>query len=232
MLSSAIITGLLLGLAKLHGGVAQPVDVDDSIIITHDASDHFPDAIGDLSAFDVDVKYTGYDDATQEWLASLDPASGTTDEEKARILTEAAYAKPFDENDPDMTADVDAMLATIAGNTTALDRRDGSTFRTSAAHAIVWTSCSAFFACVSGTTCNFSIDVGKAPRSQCQSQGGQNCCISWSSYNVKVGFFSRTWTNCNEEVKDAGISKASCEGYGGSAQGGDACLSNRASGCT
>ena len=232
MLSSAIIASLLLGFAKLHGGVAQPIDVEDSIIITHDTSDHFPDAIGDLSPFNVDVRYTGYDDATQEWLTSLDPASGTTDEEKARIITEAAYAKPFDANDPDMAADVDAMLATIAGNTTTIERRDGSSFRTHAAHAVIWGACSTFFACVSGTTCTFSIDVSRAPRSECQSQGGQNCCISWSSYNLKVGFFSRTWTNCDEEVKDQGQTKRSCEGYGGRAQGGDVCLSNRANGCT
>ena len=215
----------------MQNAVAQPVNAS-SFIVTHAASDHFPNAKGDLSPFDVDVKYIGYDAATQSWLASLDPASGANDEEKARILTEAAYAKPFDANNTDMTADVNSLLATIAGNATNLQERDGSSFRVSKKHAVNWSVCAGVLSCLSGTTCGFSVDIGKAPRSQCVSQGGQNCCISWSTYNVRAGFFSSTWTTCNDEVEAQEETEASCEGYGSSSQGGDVCLSNRATHCT
>ena len=234
MLSSTIISGLLLGLYQIHSGVAQPVEAN-SFIVSHAASDHFPNAKGDMSPFDVDVRYTGYSAATQSWLTSLDPATGTNDEEKAKMITAAAYAKPFDANDPDMAADLNAMMATIAGNatTTGLHKRDGPSYDVSTAHAIKWGACAAFFGCISGTYCTFSIDVGQAPRSDCQEQGGSNCCISWSNYNVRAGFFSATWTNCNNEVTLQQRDTASCEGYGGSAaNGGDVCLSNRANGCT
>ncbi|KAJ5799813.1 uncharacterized protein N7518_001881 [Penicillium psychrosexuale] len=77
--------------------------------------------------------------ATEAWLTSLDPHSANSDEEKARILTEAAYAKKF----------------------------------------------------------------------------------SWSTYNVRAGFFSTTWTACNQEVQAEHKTSASCEGFGTSDQGGD-----------
>ena len=64
MLSSAIITGVFLGLCLVHSGVAQPVN-ESSFIITHKASDHFPHAKVNLRQFDVDVRYVGYDAATQ-----------------------------------------------------------------------------------------------------------------------------------------------------------------------
>ena len=233
MLSSTIISGLLLSLHQVHNGVAQPV-ANNSFIISHAASDHFPNAKGDMSAFDVDVKYTGYSAATQSWLTSLDPATGSNDEEKAKMITAAAYAKPFDTNDPDMAADLNAMMAIIAGNatTTGIQKRDGPAYDVSSAHAIKWGACAAFFSCISGTTCTFNLNVGKAPRSACQQQGGSNCCISWSDYNVRVGFFSATWTNCNTEVTLQNRATASCEGYGSAANQGDVCLSNRANGCT
>lgn len=231
MFSSAIIPSLLLGLSQIHSSIAQPVNAS-SVTVTLAASDHFPHAKGDLSPFDVDVKYVGYNASTQSWLTSLNPASGASDEEKAMIMTEAAYAKPFDADDPDMTADVNSLLATIAGNATALEKRDGSSFKVVAGHAVKWAACAKVFGCLSGSTCTFTLNVGKAPRSQCQSQGGSNCCISWSDYNVRVGFFSTTWTTCNDEVTAQQMSTASCEGYGSSSQGGDVCLSNRANGCT
>ncbi|KAF5857416.1 hypothetical protein ETB97_005800 [Aspergillus alliaceus] len=94
MLPSTIFTGLV-GLAQISSSVAQPVISDDStdIIISHAASDFFPNAKGDLSCFDVDVQYSGYDADTRLWLTALNPGSGTTDEEKATIQTEAVYAK-------------------------------------------------------------------------------------------------------------------------------------------
>ena len=240
MFSPTVIVGALLGLSQI--GVAQPVNATNSIIIKHIASDLFPNAKGDLSPFDVHVQYSGYDASTQSWLTGLNPASGTSDEEKAIIMTEAAYAKPFNANDPDMTEDVKFLLAAVAGNATALERRDSSSFQLSTKHALNWAACSAFISCVTGTSCGLGIDIGEAPRSQCESHGGSSCCISWSNYNVRALFFSITWTTCNNEV-DAQQKKLkqrssaqdpyySCEGYGSSAQGGDVCISNRATGCT
>ena len=231
MFSSAIITGLLLSLSQIHSSVAQPVNAN-SFTVTHVASDHFPHAKGDLSPFDVDVKYIGYNASIQSWLTGLNPASGTSDKEKAKMMTEAAYAKPFDANDPDMTADVNSLLATIAGNATTLKKRDGSAFQVASAHAVKWATCAGVLSCISGNSCSFSLDIGKAPRSHCQQQGSSNCCVSWSNYNVRAGFFSTTWTSCNDEVKAQKKDTASCEGYGSSSQGGDVCLSNRSTGCT
>ena len=232
MFSTAIIAGLLLGTSQIPNGVAQPVD-PSNFIVKHIASDYFPNAKGDLSRFDVHAQFVGYDSTTQSWLTALNPASGSSDEEKAKMMTEAAYVKPFDANDPDMAGDVDSLLAAIAGNSTALEKRaSSSTFATATAHAVKWSTCAGVLSCLSGTTCSFSLAIGKAPRSQCQVQGSSTCCISWSDYNIRAGFFSAAWTSCNSEVIAEGLSKASCEGYGSSAQGGDVCLSNRASGCT
>ena len=232
MFAPAIIASLLLGLSQIRSSVAQPVNAS-SFVITHLASDYFPNAKGDLSPFDVDVQFVGYNATTQSWLTGLDPASASSDEEKAKLITAAAYAKPFDANDPDMTEDVNTLLAAVAGNATAIQKRAGySLFRVDSSHAVKWSSCGAFLSCISGATCTFSIGVGQAPRSRCQAQGSSSCCISWSNYNVKVGFFATTWTTCNQEVTAGGQTSASCEGYGSSAQGGDVCLSNRASGCT
>lgn len=240
MFSPAIIAGLVLGLAQIPSGVAQPLNASDvvivnstDLIITHVASDYFPNAKSDLSRFDVDVRFVGYNAKTRSWLTGLDPASGGSDEEKAMMITSAAYAKPFDTNDPDMTEDVNSLLAAINGNATTVRKRTASSlFKVAAAHAVAWHTCSNLWACVSGTTCTFSVDVGQAPRSECKVQGTSNCCVSWSNYNVRAGFFSTTWTTCNDEVIAEKKSTASCQGYGSSAQGGDVCLSNRANGCT
>lgn len=231
MFSTAIITGVLFGLFQVPNVVAQPVNAS-TFIVKHIASDYFPNAKGDLSPFDVHAQFVGYNATTQSWLTDLNPASGNSDKDKAKMMTEVAYAKPFDDNDPDMTGDVNSLLAAIAGNSTALQRRQASTFQVATAHAVKWSTCAGVLSCLSGTTCSFNLNIGKAPRSQCQSQGGSSCCISWSTYNIRAGFFSSTWTTCNDEVTAQKRSTASCEGYGSSAQGGDVCLSNRAGGCT
>ena len=243
MLYPTVFTGLLFGLCQLQSGNATPVN-PSSFIITHSASDYFPNAKGDLSPFDVDVRYVGYNASTQAWLQSLDPASASSDLDKAKMVTEAAYAKPFDANDPDMTGDVNSLMAAVAGKPASLrprgddsifdnfEKRDGSKFQVASAHAVKWATCAGVLSCLSGTTCTFGLNIGKAPRSHCESRGGSNCCISWSDYNVRAGFFSTTWTTCNAEVKAQGKTSASCEGYGSAAQKGDVCLSNRADGCT
>lgn len=212
-----------------------PFSTDRGILVNHVVADYFPHAIGDLSHWDVSARYSGYNASTEAWLSSLDPTTVDTDEEKAKILIAAAYAKPFDEGDADMANDLDGIIGTIAGETSKeiaerAEKRD-SHFIISHAHVVVWHACAAFFSCVSGTSCQFSIDVGKAPRSHCENQGGQNCYISWSTYKVQAGFFSRTWTNCNAEVNNEHDNSASCEGKGDNT-GGDVCLSNRASGCS
>ena len=224
MFSPTIIAGLLLSISQIPSGVTQPVD-NTSVIVSLTASDYFPHAKGDLSQFDVNVRYIGYDATTQAWLTGLNPASGTSDEEKAVLMTEAAYAKPFNESDLDMTGDVKDLLAAVAGKPAALEKRDS--YQVSTSHAVQWADCASYFACVSGTSCDFGLAIGQAPRSQCQ----QGCCISWSTYNVRQTFFSNTWTQCNAAVVNQGASLVSCEGHGTS-EGGDVCLSNRATGCT
>lgn len=147
------------------------------------------------------------------------------------MLTEAAYARKFDEAHPDMAEDVQSLLSAVAGNaSTSLSKR--SSFRTDSRHAVIWSSCASFFSCISGTTCSFNLQVNRAPRSHCEQHGGSNCCISWSTYDVRVGFFSATWTACKDEVAAEHKTRASCEGFGSSDQGGDVCLSERANGCT
>ncbi|KAH6885197.1 hypothetical protein B0T10DRAFT_492169 [Thelonectria olida] len=240
MFSLAKFATFIFGLATVAVAVPAPAstkqfDTDGGFIVTHNAVDYFPHATGDLSPWDIAVRFTGYNSTMEEWLTSLDPSFGANDEEKAKILVSAAYVKPFDKNDPDMVGEVEALLGAVAGETTEdvakrIEKRN-TQYIVSLSHVVVWHACEAFFSCVSGATCSFSIDVGKAPRSQCQSQGGQNCCISWSTYKVQAGFFSRTWTNCDVDVQNSGHSSASCEGKSDST-GGDVCLSNRASGCT
>ncbi|KAF8212924.1 hypothetical protein K438DRAFT_1416830, partial [Mycena galopus ATCC 62051] len=194
---------------------------DGGIVVTHKAADYFPHAVGDLSAWEISTRFTGYNSTMESWLASLNPHSGATDQDKAKTLMSVAFAKPFDPSDKDMVNDMQGLLDTVAGKTTstAVDKRN-SQFVVSASHIVLWHACAAFFSCVSGATCSFNLQIGQAPRSQCQSQGGQNCCISWSTYNVQAGFFSTTWNTCNQEVSDDGDTSASCEGKS-SAQGGD-----------
>lgn len=235
MFPSAIIAGVLLGLSQIPSGTSAPapLDNDSSFIIKHAASDYFPNAKTNLSRFDVHARFKGYSAAEQSWLTGLNPASGKSDEEKAQMLTAAAFAKPFDEKDPDMAGDANLLLSAVAGNTTALEKRaSGSNFKVSLAHAVNWGTCSGVFSCLSGYSCTFDLKIGKAPRSECEKRGGSSCCISWSDYTIRAGFFQTTWTTCNDEVKAQHKTKASCEGYGSSHQGGDVCLSNRADGCT
>ncbi|KAJ5888315.1 hypothetical protein N7495_008356 [Penicillium taxi] len=233
MISSTIVASLILGLAHIPSIIAQPVASNSTdVLISLTASDYFPNAKGNLSLFDVDCLFSINDADTRSWLSSLDPASATTDEGKAIVLTEAAYSKKFDANDLDMVEDVEEILALVAGNTTSLEKRSGSsTFSTSSRHAVKWTKCGAFLACVSGYSCGLDITIDSAPRSKCATRGGSLCCLSWSTYKVRAAFFSTTWTSCNSEVKAEDLTEASCEGHGSSAQGGDVCLSNRATHC-
>lgn len=195
MISSTIVASLLFGLAQILSIVAKPVASNNStdVIVTLSASDYIPNAKGNLSLFDVDCLFSGYDADTRAWLISLGPASATTDEGKAIILTEAAYSKRFDANDLDMVEDVEYMLAQVAGNTTSLGKHTGSsTFSTSSRHVVKWSACATFFSCISGKRCSFDLVTDKAPRSKWMSRGGSHCCISWSTYKVRAAFFYTT----------------------------------------
>lgn len=238
-MSPIVNTLLALGLTSgLMSAVSGAPTEDNVFRLTMSAVDAFPKAVGNLSTFDIDVNYIGYNSSVQSWLQSLNPSTASTDDEKARILTEAAYARSFDENDADMAADHAALLAAVDGNMQpaddagfALSKRATNRFVTSAAHAVIWHTCAAAFSCLVGVTCKKSITVNHAPRDECRAVGGQNCCVSWSDYDVKYGFFQRTYSECNSAVNDQHLTKASCEGYGETA-GGDVCLSNRAKHCT
>ncbi|KAG8528573.1 uncharacterized protein KY384_006260 [Bacidia gigantensis] len=240
MFPAAILAGLCLSASQLWSTTAaQPTPQDStSFDIYHNVSALFPNSKSDLSRFDVDARFHGYNSSVQSWMTSLDPSTGSTDEQKAELVTAAAYAKPYDPTDPEMVQDVHDLLAAVNGTTAAITTRDlevrqGSRFILGAGHAVVWGACATFYSCISGTTCAFDVKIDQAPRSQCQQVAQSNCCVSWSTYKVRAGFFTSTWTTCDDEVKAQGKTEVSCEGYDGSgSQGGDVCFSNRPNGCT
>ena len=119
--------------------IAQPTATDQSsFIVEHYANDLFPHSKGNLSAWDVTVEFIGYNSSMQSWLTSINPAAGESDEYKAEMLLEVAYAKPFDQTDVDMVSDRESILAIVAGNTTTslLKRQHETTFRVATAHAV------------------------------------------------------------------------------------------------
>ena len=234
---SSVIVVILLALFQIHTCGAQPVNASN-FIIKHIASDYFPHAKGDLSAFDVHTRFLGYNDTTQSWLTGLNPASGNSDEEKAKMMTEAAYAKPFDDNDQDMTEDVDSLLAAVAGMSSAAPQKrhdDGSQFLTSYRHAVHWPSCADALSCMSGVTCHFDLDIDSKPRNQCQKVNKHKCCVGWSTYFTERDLFSTTWNKCDELIRTEQLTHASCKGYGsfdlGNRNHGSVCFSDRATRC-
>lgn len=128
-----------------------------------------------------------------------------------------------------MTEDFNSLLTAIADNVTVLQKCDSSVIDT--AHAVESSVYTDVFSCLSGPTYSFGLDVGRSPRSQCVKPVGQNYYISWSDYNTRQTFFSTTWTLCNNDITATRRSLASCEDYGSSSDGGDVCLSNRATEC-
>ncbi|KAJ3495731.1 hypothetical protein NLG97_g3177 [Lecanicillium saksenae] len=233
ILAVAGLTGLCAAVPTSE--VLPAYDFSKGFEIHHKVTDYFPNALGNVERWDVAAAYHNYNETMEQWLKSIDPHTASSDEEKAEMIIAVSYAKPFDYNDIDMTTEKEALLGAVAGETAEdLERRLERRFTqyiVSHAHVVVWHACKAFFDCVSGHSCQFTIDIGKAPRSHCENRGGQNCCISWSTYKVQAGFFSRTWTECDAEVNTKHTDSASCEGKSDS-NGGDVCLSNRASGCT
>lgn len=236
-----VIVCSLLNIPRASSNAVPPNATDPSgFTIYIKASDYFPRSKADLSPFDIDVYFGNFDAATKSWLTALDPNTGTTDEEKARIITEISYARQFDANDTEMAQDVQSLLAAVAGNSTTATaipppslsaNADLPYFVVGTKHVVKWAGCTPFYQCVTGYLCPFPLNPSYPPRNHCERHGGSLCCISWSNYNVVNWFFERTWTACDQEVRDRGLAKASCEGYGADVARGNICLSNRPRHC-
>ncbi|OQE32148.1 hypothetical protein PENSTE_c001G04450 [Penicillium steckii] len=152
----------LLSISRTSSSAILPSTTDPSAFTIYlKASDYFPHSKTDLSSFDIEVYFSNFDPETKLWLTSLDPQTGTTDEAKARILTEISYAKKFDENDQDMIEDVQSILAAVTGNlttTTSIPSASPSRDADSAyfvvdtrRHVVNWEGCTPFYQCVTGT---------------------------------------------------------------------------------
>jgi hypothetical protein len=196
------------------------------------ASDLFSNVPHPLSGFDINVGYTNYNKTLFQKVAD-DLAA----HEKSSLLDKVAtvlsvlYNKEYRHGiDPHMDEDYDRLSSTVRPENYSIGMRANPYITWATNHVIKLTTCAAFLSCISGTNCSFFVTINQAPRSRCESQGGQNCCMSWANYDVKAGFFKATWTTCyNSRPNDT----ESCEGYdNGSGNGGDVCFSDRASGCT
>jgi len=196
-------------------------------------SDLFSDVTSPLSGFDLDVGYTNYNTTLFQKIADdLAAHKNNSLLDKLAAVVSVLYGKEYRQGiDPEMDEDFHRLNSTVhPGNYNSLDTRANAYVTWATSHAINLGTCAAFLSCISGTTCSFFVTIGKAPRSRCESQGGQNCCMSWADYNVQAGFFKVTWTTCyNSRPAD----NESCEGHdNGSGNGGDVCFSNRSTGCT
>ncbi|CEL03046.1 hypothetical protein ASPCAL04204 [Aspergillus calidoustus] len=91
----ALIPELAIGAAMTDIDLAPAPAADQdlaasSFIVSLTAADYFPNAKGDLSPFDINTYFTNYNADTRSWLSALGSHTGDTDEDKARLLTEAA----------------------------------------------------------------------------------------------------------------------------------------------
>jgi hypothetical protein len=195
----------------------------------------FPGTAGDLSGFNVDVGYTNYNatlfDKIAHDLADADAAPAIKVAAAVSVLHGTEHrpgvSAQQDEDHYRLLSLVDPVAYTMA---LGAHQPRSAYVQWATSHAISLVTCAGFLSCVSGTTCSFYVTINKAPRSRCESQGGQNCCLSWSTYNVKAGFFQATWTACYDSRPG---DTESCEGHDNdSGEGGDVCYSNRATGCT
>lgn len=120
MLSASTFAALVLGLASLAAAApaaagGSKLGANSGVVVTHRAADVFPHALGDVSPWDLAVRFTGYNASMESWLTGLDPKRGATDDERARILLAASYARPYDDADADMAADKEALLRAVGG---------------------------------------------------------------------------------------------------------------------
>lgn len=187
-------------------------------------------AIANLTGFDLDVGYTNYNTTLFQKIANdLGNTKGTL-ESKAGAVVSALYGKEFTFGDDSEMDEDYSRLATVAHPNFSLQARGFPYITWATSNAIKLTTCAGFFSCISGQSCQFYVTVKHAPRSRCESQGGENCCMSWANFDVQAGFFKATWTSCfNRRPHD----KESCEGHDNhSGNGGNVCFSNRSKGCT
>ncbi|KAI4859328.1 hypothetical protein F4820DRAFT_174130 [Hypoxylon rubiginosum] len=198
--------------------------------VTIDAALVFPGTPADLSGFSIDAGYTNYNESFFHKVADDLEASSTL-EAKVVAVVAALHGKEYLDSDSDMLENYNRLLQMAhPGTAAALIARNNPYFTWAKSHVIALTTCAGFLSCVSGSSCNFYVTVNKAPRSRCENQGGENCCMSWANYDVKAGFFKATWTTCYNSAPD---NNESCEGHdNGSGNNGDVCFSDRASGCT
>jgi hypothetical protein len=198
--------------------------------VTVDMAKLFPNSTADLSGFNLDVGYTNYNTTLFQQVANDLGNAGASPETKVAAAVSVLHGKEYRKGADDNYDEDFLRLSTMAAPELQGDLAKRQYIAWAAGHAINLVTCSAFLSCISGSTCGFYVTVGQAPRSRCESQGGENCCMSWSTYQVKVGFFQQTWTTCYNSRPG---NEESCEGYdNGSGQGGDVCFSNRANGCT
>ncbi|KAI0555773.1 hypothetical protein F4679DRAFT_577897 [Xylaria curta] len=199
-------------------------------IVTIDAPKVFPDSPANLTGFNIEAGYTNYNETFFHNMANdLSPAAPL--ETRVGAVVGALYGKEYVESEPDMAEDFHRLFQ-MAHPVTAMDLipSRNAYWTWSKNNAVSLAVCAGFMSCISGYTCNFYVTINQAPRSRCEVQGGQNCCMTWANYNVKAGFFSITWAQCYNSRPD---DNESCEGHdNGSGNGGDVCFSNRADGCT
>jgi len=192
----------------------------------------FPDVPYQLSGFDLDVGYTNYNQTLFQRVAESLSNEDLSFNDKIATTVTVLYGKEYHKGaDTEMDTDFTRLYEAVHPSYfKQLDARSNAYVDWSRKYAINLVTCRAFLSCISGVTCGFYVTIDKAPRSRCESQGGQNCCLSWATYTVKAGFFQVTWTDCYNS-RPANVE--SCEGYdNGSGNGGDVCFSNRATGCT
>jgi hypothetical protein len=189
----------------------------------------FPSSLADLSGFNLDVGYTNYNTTLFQQVADDFGNTAASPDTKVVAAVSVLHGKEYRKGvDAYQDEDFNRLSALVnPGVYSDLIQRQHFTWATD--YAINLVSCSAFLSCISGTTCGFDLTVDSAPRSRCESQGEQNCCISWSTYDVKADFFEYAWITCYYS-RPGDVD--SCEGHDdGSGQGGDVCFSNRANGC-
>ncbi|KAI1777838.1 hypothetical protein F4818DRAFT_439160 [Hypoxylon cercidicola] len=198
--------------------------------VTIDAAKLFPDTPADLSGFSIDAGYTNYNETFFHKMAD-DLVASSTLEVKVSAVVSVLHGKEYLDSDSDMLENYSRLLQMAHPDTAkALIARNNPYFTWAKSHVISLTTCAGFLSCVSGSSCHFYVTVNKAPRSRCEVQGGENCCMSWANYDVKAGFFQATWSTCYNSAPD---NKESCEGHdNNSGAGGDVCFSDRAKGCT
>jgi hypothetical protein len=196
--------------------------------VTIDVAKMFPGAAADLSGFNLDVGYTNYNvtlfDKIAHDLANAHASPAT----RIAAVVSTLYGKEYRAG---VSADYDEdhhRLTVMASSAEHGDLGERDAYAVwSGSNAINLSTCGNYLGCISGATCPFYVAPSQAPRSRCENQSGQNCCLSWANYNVQAFFFAQAWNLCNNGLSN------SCEAHdNGAGGGGDVCFSNRATGCT